>query len=120
MNSWIERFTKTLETRISRRSIVGRTGRAVIAAGAALAGATEMRPVSASALCSQGGGFGDCTGYVLNCGGCPAPYTTGWSWYCCNTYLHRRYFCQDCNYNGAYDHTCRIDVGYCGNPVQSS
>ncbi|MGI8549180.1 MAG: hypothetical protein ACR2PL_00060 [Dehalococcoidia bacterium] len=116
MKSWIEGFTTSIEERASRRSVIGRAGRLIVATGAALAGVVRATPVLAS--CGSGGGCsetqytGYCTGNpVWSCSSCTS---YGWSWYCCDD-LHRQWKCQDCcNAYGGYDHTCQIYVGQCG------
>lgn len=86
-----ESVTRRVAMRVTRRSLLGRTGAALAVAGAGLA--VEAPP----ALASCGCGCSTCDGYSTSCGGgsCPTGTCSCGSWYMCtcNSRL-RRY--QDC------------------------
>lgn len=127
MDRWIEWLSTHLADRTSRRGVVGRIGRALVAAGAAtLVGIPQPQAVAAACSTCGGGtcndgqplgcgnvGGGGCTGRLRSCSSCESGYLTGWVWYCCDA-SRRKWKCQDCcSAPGVYDHTCVSQVGNC-------
>lgn len=130
MDSWIERLSGRLVENTSRRGLLGRTGRAAIAIGAAAAGVAKLSPAMAACSTCGGGGCsgggavcggtasGDCIGLVsggFDCHQYNPPRVFGYWWYCCQG--GTRWKCQDCcRWNGSqhvYEFTAKLAAGSC-------